>query len=65
MRQSAKLIVGLAMLGATLAAPAKAADDAVVNEGTIASYGDPATALRRIGSMTRRGSPRGDRKSVV
>jgi TPR repeat protein len=60
MKQSVKLIAGLAMLASTLAVPAKAADDAVVNEGTIAAYGDPATAARRIGSMVRRGSPRGE-----
>jgi TPR repeat protein len=60
MKQSVKLIAGLAMLAATLTAPAKAAEDAVVNEGTIAAYGDPATAARRIGSMARRGNPRGE-----
>jgi uncharacterized protein len=60
MKQSVKAIAGLAMLGATLAGPAKAADDAVINEGTIAALGDPATALRHATSLARRGIPRGE-----
>ena len=64
MKQSMKLIACTAMLGAMLgailAAPARAADDAVVDEGTIRAYGDPPTALRRIGSMARQGNPRGE-----
>jgi uncharacterized protein len=59
MKQSLKLIAGLAILAATLATPAKAAD-AIVDEGTIAAFGDPPTALRRIGSMARQGNPRGE-----
>jgi uncharacterized protein len=53
-KQSMNLITGLVMLGATLAGPAKAADE-VIDASTIAAFGDPATALRRIGSMARRG----------
>jgi hypothetical protein len=60
MKQSVKLIAGLGMIATILAAPAKAADDAVINEGTIAALGDPATALRQAHAMARRGLPRGE-----
>jgi TPR repeat protein len=60
MKHSVKLIAGLAMLGAVLATPVKAADDGIIDEGTIAALGDPATAVRRANSMARRGVPRGE-----
>jgi ABC-type uncharacterized transport system substrate-binding protein len=47
MKHSVKLIAGLAMLGAVLTTPVKAADDAIIDEGTIAALGDPATAVGR------------------
>jgi TPR repeat protein len=53
----ARLMSGALILGLSAAvSPAKAAD-AVIDESTIASFGDPATALRRIGPMARRGNP--------
>ena len=60
MKQSVKLIAGLAMLATALTVPAKAAEDAVINDGTIAALGDPATALRHAQTMARRGLPRGE-----
>jgi TPR repeat protein len=58
-RQPANLIATLAILGTILAAPARAAD-AVIDQSTIAAFGDPTNALRRIGSMVRSGNARAE-----
>jgi hypothetical protein len=39
---------------------AATAADAVIDNGTIASFGDPATALKRIGPQARRGNARAE-----
>jgi TPR repeat protein len=54
MKQAIELIVGVTILGAGLVVPAQAAD-ALIDESTIAAFGDPATALIRLGSMARHG----------
>jgi TPR repeat protein len=56
MGKVARLVSGVLILGSiATAVPVKAAD-AVVDPGTIAAFGDPDTALRRIGPMARRGN---------
>ncbi len=48
MDKFARLISGALILGLSATSAAKAAD-AVIDMATIASFGDPATALKRIG----------------
>jgi TPR repeat protein len=57
MGKFARLISGVIILGSIATAVPVRAADAVVEPGTIAAFGDPATALRRIGPMARRGNP--------
>jgi uncharacterized protein len=59
MDRFARLIAGALVLGLSAASAAKAAD-AVVDTGTIASFGDPDTALKRIGPQARRGNARAE-----
>src|SRR5580704_14406704 len=59
MDRFARLIAGALILGSSAMSGAKAAD-AVVDMATIASYGDPATALKRIGPQARRGNARAE-----
>jgi TPR repeat protein len=55
MDKFARLISGALILGLSATSAVKAAD-AVIDMGTIAGFGDPATALKRIGPMARRGN---------
>ena len=55
MDRFARLIAGAVIFGLSATCAAKAAD-AVIDAGTIASFGDPATALKRIGPQARRGN---------
>jgi uncharacterized protein len=59
MDRFARLIASALILGLSGTSAAKAAD-AVVDMGTIASFGDPATALKRIGTQARRGNARAE-----
>ena len=59
MDRFARLIAGALILGSSATSGAKAAD-AIVDMATIASYGDPATALKRIGPQARRGNARAE-----
>jgi TPR repeat protein len=54
----ARLICGALVLA--MSATAATAADAVVDTATIASYGDPDTALKRIGPQARRGNARAE-----
>jgi TPR repeat protein len=56
MNRFARLLAGALILGVSATSAATAAD-AVIDHGTI---GDPATALKRIGSQARRGNPRAE-----
>jgi len=58
MDKFATLISSALILG--LSVPPVMAADALVDMGTIASYGDPANALRRIGPEARRGNARAE-----
>src|SRR6516225_1287793 len=51
----ARLVSGALILGLSAVSAAKAAD-AIVDDATIAAFGDPSTAIRRIGPMARRGN---------
>ena len=59
MDRFARLIAGTLILGLSAISAAKAAD-AVIDMATIASFGDPATALKRIGPQARRGNARAE-----
>ena len=59
MDRFARLMAGALVFGLSAGSAAKAAD-AGIDMATIASIGDPATALRRIGPLARRGNPRGE-----
>ena len=58
MDKFARLICGALVLA--MSATAATAADAVVDTATIASYGDPDTALKRIGPQARRGNARAE-----
>jgi TPR repeat protein len=58
MDKFARLICGAVVLA--MSATAAKAADAVVDTGTIASFGDPDTALKRIGPQARRGNARAE-----
>ena len=51
----ARPVSGALILGLSAVSAAKAAD-AIVDDSTIAAFGDPSTAIRRIGPMARRGN---------
>jgi uncharacterized protein len=59
MDRFARLIAGALILGSSATSGANAAD-VVIDMATIASYGDPATALKRIGPQARRGNARAE-----
>jgi TPR repeat protein len=59
MDRFARLIAGALILGSSATSGANAAD-AIIDMATIASYGDPATALKRIGPQARRGNARAE-----
>ena len=59
MGKLARLISGVLILGLSAISSATAAD-AVIDMGTIAAFGDPAAALKRIGPQPRRGDARAE-----